>query len=201
MTDHALLARVDAWLHLHEDATDDPQPSETETLIRDLRAALATRPQPDRGELISEFHEALDMDLGMHWDVARDAAEVCVDRLLSLRASAGSATPTEDTEGIEGLVASIEAEADIIAEDGGTYSADDVVRILRALIPVAVAGSATPTCQRCGGTGLVSLSGRGSDGPDPCPDCGPEIEDEPLDRWLSPSFKGSATPTQETDDG
>lgn len=32
-------------------------------------------------------------------------------------------------------------------------------------------------CARCGGSGLVSLSGRGSDGPDPCPDCGPEATD------------------------
>lgn len=28
-------------------------------------------------------------------------------------------------------------------------------------------------CATCGGRGLVSYSGRGEDGPDPCPDCGP----------------------------
>jgi hypothetical protein len=33
---------------------------------------------------------------------------------------------------------------------------------------------ATPTCETCGGKGLVSYSGRGSDGPDPCPGCGPQ---------------------------
>ena len=29
----------------------------------------------------------------------------------------------------------------------------------------------THACSTCGGRGLVSYSGRGSDGPDPCPDC------------------------------
>jgi hypothetical protein len=203
MSDHdELLARTDQFLALGNQAAW----STARQLILDLRATLATRPQPpDLRPVRQAVFDAVMDHYGYDeadMDDQSDASDL-VNRIMTniAVAVAGSATPTEE----DGLRASIEAEADIIAESVGTYSAEGVARILRALVhtEVAAATSTTETGRIC----PRSFARDPSQHTDPtdtvgwgvCRMCGETVNTRgkymPEHRWAS---AGSATPKEDT---